>query len=141
MKPIGKISIYLKEEVVLKNKFRIEDKELRNISHFPVKALFDMVSDARFIEVMEGVSKGIGFGENYGACVFWNDLDDYDKENISKYEGAEFGLNDGEAIIIGYEDLFYYLTVMCQKYCEEFPSERKKINTILHCYKSRFGIE
>lgn len=38
------------------NKFRIEDDKLLNKSHFPVKALFDMVSDERFIKVIEGIS-------------------------------------------------------------------------------------
>ena len=117
------------------NKFRIEDTELLNKSHFPVKALFDMVSDARFIKVIEGISKGVGFGENYGACVFWDDLDEHDKENIERYEGAEFGLNNGEEITIGHQDLFYYLKIVCEKYCKEFPENSQRINMILKNYR------
>lgn len=125
----------------MKSNFRIETKELLDKSHFPVKGLFDMVSDSRFIEVLEGLSKGEGFGENYGACVFWNDLDDYDKENTPGYEGAEFGLHDGEEITIGYEDLFYYLTIIGGKYCEKFPEQTKKINQILSDCKIRYQIK
>lgn len=120
------------------NKFRIEDDKLLNKSHFPVKALFDMVSDERFIKVIEGISKGTGFGENYGACVFWNDLDDYDKENIERYEGAEFGLNSGEEITIGYQDIFYYLKIVCEKYCKKFPNNSQKINIFLKNYKEKY---
>lgn len=122
------------------NIFRIEEDELLNKNHFPVKALFDMVSDARFVKVIEGISKGTGFGENYGACVFWNDLDDYDKENIEKYEGAEFGLNNGEEIIIGYLDIFYYLEIVCEKYCKKFPEDSQKINVLLKNYKEKYVI-
>ena len=122
----------------MKNKFRIDDKELLNKDHFPVKALFNMVDNERFIKVIQGISKGIGFGENYGACVFWNDLDDYAKELTVKYEGAEFGLNNGEEVIIGYQDLYYYLLIICNKYCQEFPRDTKQVNTILNDYKSRY---
>ena len=122
------------------NIFRIEEDELLNKNHVPVKALFDMVSDARFVKVIEGISKGTGFGENYGACVFWNDLDDYDKENIEKYEGAEFGLNNGEEIIIGYLDIFYYLKIVCEKYCKKFPEDSQKINVLLKNYKEKYVI-
>lgn len=125
---------------VLKNKFRIEDEELLDEGHFPVKALFNMVSDSRFIEIAEGISKGTGFGENYGACVFWNDLDDYDKANTLPYEGCEFGLHSGEEVIIGYQDLFYYLTIVCKKYCEEFPEKAGRVNEILNDYKLRYHI-
>lgn len=120
------------------NKFRIEDDELLNKSHFPVKTLFDMVSDERFIKVIEGISKGTGFGENYGVCVFWNDLDDYDKENIERYQGAEFGLNSGEEITIGYQDIFYYLKIVCEKYCKKFPNNSQKINILLKNYKEKY---
>ncbi len=124
----------------MKKKFRIEDEELINKSHFPIKAVFDMVSDARFMEVLTGLSRGRGFGENYGACVFWNDLDDYDKEYTPQYEGAEFGLHNGEQIIIGYQDLFYYLTIICKKYCKEFPEETRKVETLLNSCKEQYKI-
>ncbi len=122
----------------MKNKFRIDDKELLSKDHFPVKAIFNMVDNTRFIKVVQGISKGIGFGENYGACVFWNDLDDYDKELTIKYEGAEFGLNDGAEIIIGYQDLYHYLKIICNKYCKEFPKDKQQVDIILNDYKSRY---
>lgn len=85
-----------------------------------------MVSNNRLIKIIEGLSKGIEFGENYGSCVFWNDLDDYDKENTEQYDRAEFGRNNGEEIIINYQDLFYYLQIICDKYCKEYPEDTEK---------------
>ena len=124
----------------MKNRFRIETEELLNESHYPVKALFDMVSDIRFVQVLEGITNGIGFGENYGACVFWNELDDYDKQHLEKYEGAEFGLHSGEEIIIGYRDLLYYLNIICRGYCDDFPEEKERVNKLLGNYKLKYEV-
>ena len=124
----------------MKRNFRIEENELLNKKHFPVKALFDSVSDARFIKVIAGLAKGMGFGENYGACVFWDDLDDYDKENTSQYDGAEFGLHNGEEVIIGYKDLLYYLTIVCNKYYEDYPEAEVIIGSLLTEYKLRYEL-
>lgn len=121
----------------MNKQFRIEEDELLKTNHYPVKVLFDMVSDRRFKKVIFGISNGIGFGENYGACVFWNDLDDYDKTNTEIYDGAEFGLNNGEEVIITSKELFYYLNVICKKYCDDYPDERVEVMNILEIYKKK----
>lgn len=117
--------------------FRIQDHEMLADSHFPVKAMFDMVADSRFVETIKALSQNSGFGENYGACNFWNDLDDYDKENTPFYEGAEFGLHNGEEVIIGYTDLLYYLELVCTGYCEDHPEDAGFINQYIEDYKIR----
>lgn len=122
----------------MKREYRLTDEELLDKSHFPVKALFDMVSDTRFLKVIEGISQGKGFGENYGACVFWNDLDEYDRQETEKYEGAEFGLNSGEEIIIDYNNLYYYLKIICHKYIEDFPNSTNNIDKILRTYHNQY---
>jgi hypothetical protein len=33
-----------------------------------------------FKQVIERLSKNKGFFDEYGACLFWEDLDDYDRE-------------------------------------------------------------
>ncbi|RKM58140.1 hypothetical protein D6853_00970 [Butyrivibrio sp. X503] len=78
----------------MSSEFRIEESELLATNHYPVKALFNMVNDESFEKVIYGLCNKTGFGENYGACTFWDDLDDYDKTNTEYYEGAEFGLNN-----------------------------------------------
>lgn len=118
--------------------FRINEDELLNKEHFPVKALFDMVSKERFYKVIRGISQGKGFGENYGACIFWNDLDDFDKSTIEKYEGVEFGLHNGDEIIIDYNDLYYYLKLVCSKFIEDYPDQKEEIELLLEDYKNKF---
>lgn len=120
--------------------YRISDSELLSNKHFPVKAVFNMVPDCRFKNIIQSISCNHGFGENYGSCVFWNDLDDYDKSNIQFYEGAEFGLNDGEEIIISYEELLYYLNVVCSKYCEDNPEDLAVINNYIKKFKKNNGL-
>ena len=121
--------------------FRMKDNEMLADTHFPVKAMFDMVADYRFMEVVEALSNNRGFGENYGACNFWNDLDDYDKENTPYYEGAEFGLHNGEDIIIGHKELLYYLEIACAGYCEDHPEDAKTINRYIELYKARNNLK
>ena len=111
----------------MNREFRIEDNELLEQSHYAVKVLFDMVSDERFEKVIWGICNNIGFGENYGECVFWDDLDDYDKANTEFYEGAEFGLNSGEEVIITPKELFYYLNIVCKKYCKDYSKDEEEI--------------
>lgn len=120
--------------------FRIEENELIDQKHYPVKVLFDMVSDDRLKKVILGICNNIGFGENYGACIFWDDLDDYDKTNIKYYEGAEFGLNNGEEVIISYKELFYYLKIVCKKYCKNHPSDKKEIEQWLKNYQYKYDL-
>lgn len=113
------------------NEFRIDESELLSNTHFPVKAVFDMVSDCRFKDVIISISRNIGFGENYGACVFWGDLDECDKQNTPYFEGAEFGLHNGDEVIITPEELLYYLRIICGKYCREHPDDTNEINNAI----------
>ena len=119
----------------MKKEYRINENELLNEKDFAVKALFDMISDSRLKAVIEGLSLNHGFGENYGACVFWDDLDDFDKENTEYYEGAEFGLYDGTEVVIGYRELLYYINIACQKYCVDYPEDKEVIDLYIQNYK------
>ena len=115
--------------------FRIEEEELLSIAHFPVKALFDMVPDSCFKSTIKYISNNSGCGENYGACVFWNDLDDYDKQNTPFYDGAEFGLHNGDEVIISTKELLYYLNLICKKYCEDHPEDNVEIMKYIDDFK------
>ena len=119
----------------MKSYYRITEDELLAEEHFPVKAIFNMVKDDRFRDIVKGISNNSGFGENYGACVFWNDLDDFDKQNTPFYEGAEFGLHSGEEIIIDSKELLYYLNLVCNKYCKDHLDDKKIIWEYVNKYK------
>lgn len=121
----------------MKREFRLLDKDMLSEQHFPIKAVFDMVSDDRFIRILEGISEGRGFGENYGACVFPDDLDEYDLATSGTLEGVEFGLHNGEEIIVDYETLLYYLNIVCDGYIQDYPDDKAVTERFLERYKKK----
>ena len=99
-----------------------------------------MVSDDRFIQVIQGISEGHGFGENYGACVFPNDLDEYEIVTNGMFQGVEFGLHDGETVIINYRIFYYYLKKICNGYIKDFPEKKEEIDIILAQFRTCYQI-
>ncbi|MBR4831208.1 MAG: hypothetical protein IKZ97_01115 [Butyrivibrio sp.] len=100
---------------------RLNEEDLLDKSHLPVMMVINMVSEDRFLSVLEGLSAGYGFGEEYGACTLPDDLDDFDRANGEKLHGAEFGLHSGEEITIDFKTLYYYLKILCERYIDSGP--------------------
>ena len=121
--------------------YRINDVELLSANHYPVKAMFDMVADSRFKRVVQLLSNNIGFGEEYGDCCFWGDLDEYDQANTEFFDGVEFGIEDEERVVISYEELLYYLKIACAGYCEDHPEDTPIILQYIEDYKTRNGLK
>lgn len=127
--------------LIMKRDFRLYDQNMLDKEHFPVQAVFNMVSDERFIRIMEGISQGKGFGENFGACVFPDDLDEYDIATGGIFEGVEFGLHSGEEVVIDYETLYKYLQIICSSFIEDYPVKQEILNKLLNKYKQKYNIE
>src|SRR5262249_13468920 len=122
----------------MKREFRLKDDDMLQENHFPVKAIFNMVNDERFLKVLTGISDGKGFGENYGACVFPDDLDEYEIVTNGIFEGVKFGLHNGEEIVIGYKEMLYYLSKICNDYILDYPESKFEIEKLLEKYKDKF---
>lgn len=125
----------------MRKEFRIEESDLLRDDHFPVKAMFNMVRDNRFKSIVKSLSNNSGFGEEYGDCCFWGDLDDYDQANTEFFDGVEFWLHNDERVVIGYEELLYYLKIACAGYCEDHPEDSEIINQYIEEYKARNGLK
>jgi hypothetical protein len=125
----------------MKRDFRLYEQNMLDKEHFPVQAVFNMVSDERFIQIIEGISEGRGFGENFGACVFPDDLDEYDIATEGIFEGVEFGLHSGEEIVINYETLYKYLQIICSTYIEDYPDKQEILKKLLNNYKQKYYIK
>ncbi|EJN4579866.1 hypothetical protein NP901_002416 [Listeria monocytogenes] len=78
---------------------RIKNSDLINEKQYPVKVVFDEISDEEFISIINSVSKGEGFG------------------------GVEFGLYSGSEIVIDYKQFYYYLNIICNRYVESYPEK------------------
>ncbi|MBC1529079.1 hypothetical protein HCJ07_01760 [Listeria booriae] len=124
----------------MKNETRLKDADLLDSSHYPVQAVFNMISDSRFTKIIGYISEGIGFGEEYGACTFPGDLDEYDIANGEGFDGVEFGLHSGEEIILDYQTLYIYLNKACENYIEKHPEANTQIQEYLEKYKKKYNI-
>ena len=92
--------IYLKEGDQLKD------------TDFPIIAHLNEAANSDFILFLQNLNNGTGSGYEYTCSNFWDDLDEYDKSQVEKFEGVEIGTQADEEIIISYEDLLYYIKLV-----------------------------
>lgn len=130
-----------KKEIDEMKNYRLNEEELLDKSHLPVLMIMNMISEKRFLTVLEAISKGNGFGEEYGACTLPEDLDEFDKANGEELDGVEFGLYNGEEIVIDFQTFYYYLKIVCDKYLKTNFEQTDIVNTFLNNYTSRYLIE
>lgn len=119
---------------------RLNEDELLDKSHLPVLMVMNMISEKRFIKVLEAISKGNGFGEEYGACTLPDDLDEFDKANGEELDGVEFSLHNGEEVIIDHQTFYYYLSILSDKYINQNIEQATIVKTLLANYSKKFWI-
>ncbi|MGE6539681.1 ribonuclease toxin immunity protein CdiI [Bacillus luti] len=124
----------------MQREFRLKDEDLLDLTHFPIQAVFNMVDDERFLEVINSVCEGVGFGEEYGACTFPGDLDEYDIANGDSFEGVEFALYSGDEVIIDYQTLYHYFKKMCEGYSKKYPNTIKSLEDSLNKFIELYNI-
>lgn len=95
--------IYLKEEDQLKD------------TDFPIIAHLNEAANADFILFLQNLNNGKGSGYEYTCSNFWDDLDDYDKSQIQKFEGVEVCTQADEEIILSYGELLYYIKLIRER--------------------------
>lgn len=117
---------------------RLNEDELIDKSHLPVLMIMNMISKKRFLTVLEAISKGNGFGEEYGVCTFPDDLDEFDKVNGEELDGVEFGLYSGEVIVIDFQTFYHYLKIICAKFLKIHPEQTDIVHALLRNYTNRF---
>ena len=100
IKVVYHVKIYLKEEDLLKD------------TDFPIIAHLNEASNSDFILFLQNLNNGTGSGYEYTCSNFWDDLDEYDKSQIEKFEGLEIGTQADEEIILSYDDLLYYIKLI-----------------------------
>ena len=125
----------------MKNGYRLVDKDMLSDNHFPIQVVFNSISSKLFIETISPLAYGIGFGVDYGACLFANDLDEYEIAMRGTFDGVEFGLHNGEEVLVDYQTFYYYLRKACESHVKEFNDDDKKIKMILKRVEVQFNIE
>lgn len=120
---------------------RLNENELLDKSHLPVLMIMNMIDEKRFLTVLEAISKGNGFGEEYGVCTLPDDLDEFDKANGEELDGVEFGLYNGEVVVIDFQTFYYYLKIICDKYIKKNFELTNIVNGYLMDYSKKFLIK
>lgn len=120
---------------------RLNEDELLDKSHLPVLMIMNMIDEKRFLTVIEAISKGNGFGEEYGVCTLPDDLDEFDKANGEELKGVEFGLYNGEEVIIDFQTFYYYLKIICDKYTKKNFEQASYVNGLLVNYSKKFLVK
>lgn len=124
----------------MNDSFLLQEEDMLNESHLPVIIFFGVISNKnRFIRIANELSQGVGYGFEYAACTFPEDLDEFDITQGESFDGVEFSLQSGEEVVISYKDFYYYLNKACNHYLVLNPEDKKSIDAILKRAKSKFS--
>lgn len=127
---------------MLKRLDLLTESDLLSDEHYPVQMIFNDIYVDQFADiVINYIARGHGFGTEYGACVFPDDLDEYDIATGGMFDGVEFGLHNGEETLLDYDTFFYYLKKVCERYLIEKLNETDVIRTALRDFQFRYNIK
>ena len=56
------------------------------------------------------------------------------------FEGVEFGLHNGDEILLDYQTFFYYLKKICADYVQDYSQEQELINSLINSFKATYQI-
>ncbi len=87
----------------------LKEEDMIKENHFPIIAHINEAYNNDLLEFIECMIKGIGVGYDYTCISFWDESDDYDKENTKKYDGLMIETEDDEKVILSMSELLYYL--------------------------------
>ena len=121
-------TIILKEDDVLKE------------NHFPVIALLNEAYNSDIIGFIKELNRGTGIGYNYATCSFWEELDDYDKERVARYDGLLIETADGEELCLSMKELLGYLVLLQNRILSVNMELFDKISVILDEYKAIYTV-
>jgi hypothetical protein len=103
------------------NRINLKDERL-----FPVQAFFNAVSDSSFVQVVDHLTKGIGYSAEDAHCRFPADLDSGEEP----FDGVRFSLFE-DSVVIGMPQLHHFLTIVSNRYAESHPEDKEALNQLL----------
>ena len=118
----------------------LKENDMLNEKHFPVIALLNEAYNSDIIGFIKDLNRGIGTGYNYATCSFWEELDDYDKEQVARYDGVLIETDDGEELCLSMKELLYYLVLLQNRILSVNMELFDKISVILDEYKAIYPV-
>lgn len=119
----------------------LKEEDMLKESHFPIIAHINEAYNNNLIEFIECMIKGVGIGYDYTCSSFWNELDDYDKENTEKYDGLLIETESDEKVVLSISELFYYLELARKLLSDVDQSITKELNDYIEKFKSAYKSE
>lgn len=114
------------------------ESDLLAEKHFPVIPVINEACSFDFIKFMENINNSVGMGYNYASCSFYNDLDDYDKQNIKFFNGILFSTINNEDLVLSFEEFFYYLKLVALRIPYKDFEHMTTVVHLLNEYKSKY---
>lgn len=108
----------------------LNEKDLKPDSKYPVIALLNEAANDNLIEFLKNIHDKVGSGYNYSSAYFWDELDDYDKENTDMFSGIRIETEGGEKITVSIEEIMYYMNILIEK-CQLSDAEKEEVQRII----------
>lgn len=119
----------------------LKEEDMVKENHFPIIAHINEAYNNDLLEFIEYMIKGIGVGYDYTCSSFWDELDDYDKENTEKYDGLMIETEDDEKVILSMSELLYYLELARKQLSGIDQAIAKNIESSIDKFKENYKNE
>lgn len=93
-------------------KIYLTDEDLKVGSNYLVIALINEAANEDIICFLKNLLEGVGSGYNYTNCYFWNELDDFDKNQTPFFDGLAIENENGEEYIASLKEVTSYLEIL-----------------------------
>lgn len=90
------------------------------------KEFFNTFSGSNFYDAVSYLCQGVGYGNEYSACEFPDDLD-FDEE---AFEGARFRYFDDE-LIVSFKQLELLIDEAVEKFVKMHPDQKERIEKLI----------
>ena len=116
----------------------LKEEDMIKENHFPIIAHINEAYNNDLLEFIEYMIKGIGVGYDYTCSSFWDELDDYDKENTEKYDGLMIETEDDEKVILSMAELLYYLELTQERLSDIDQAVTKNLKVYIDKFKTTY---
>lgn len=120
----------------------INDEDLIAEEHWPVECALGFYRERsgqeheEFPTLVEALSRGEGYNDEEKGCVFWDELDEYDKTNESPFEVECYAVDT--VCRLTYAEFYRYVELACERYSQRYESAREPLDASLYAYRKRF---
>ena len=120
----------------------INDEDLVVEEHWPVECALGFYTERsaqehkEFPDLVEAISRGEGYDDDEKGCVFWDELDEYDKAREDRFDVECYAVDT--VCRLTYAEFYRYVELACERYFQRCESARGSLEASLRAYRKRF---